>query len=79
MILITGAAGFIGGNFVHHWFERRAQRGLPPEQVVVFDKLTYAGNPATIAAHLKSGAATLVHADIADRDAVRQALQQYQP
>jgi len=23
MILITGGAGFIGGNFVHHWFERR--------------------------------------------------------
>ncbi|MDE2595046.1 MAG: dTDP-glucose 4,6-dehydratase [Burkholderiales bacterium] len=79
MILITGAAGFIGGNFVHHWFERRAKLGLPPEQVVVFDKLTYAGNPATIAAQLKSGEATLVHADIADRDAVRQALQQYQP
>ena len=79
MILITGAAGFIGGNFVHHWFERCAQLGLPPEPVVVFDKLTYAGNPATIATHLKSGAATLVHADIADRDAVRQALQQYQP
>ena len=24
MILITGAAGFIGGNFVHHWFARDA-------------------------------------------------------
>ncbi|MGE5452642.1 MAG: dTDP-glucose 4,6-dehydratase [Acidobacteriota bacterium] len=79
MILITGAAGFIGGNFVHHWFERLAKSGLPPEPVVVFDKLTYAGNPATIATHLQSGMATLVQADIADRDAVSQALQQYQP
>lgn len=79
MILITGAAGFIGGNFVHHWFERCARLGLASEPVVVFDKLTYAGNPATIATHLKSGAATLVHADIADRDAVRAALKQYQP
>lgn len=79
MILITGAAGFIGGNFVHHWFERCARLGLVAEPVIVFDKLTYAGNPATIAEHLKSGAATLVHADIADRDAVRAALQQYKP
>lgn len=79
MILITGAAGFIGGNFVHHWFERCARLGLAAEPVIVYDKLTYAGNPATIAEHLKSGAATLVHADIADRDAVRAALQQYKP
>jgi dTDP-glucose 4,6-dehydratase len=79
MILITGGAGFIGGNFVHHWFERRAQLGLPVEPVVVFDKLTYAGNPATIQAQLDAGQAHLVHADIADRDAVRKALAQYQP
>jgi len=79
MILITGGAGFIGGNFVHHWFERRARLGLPEEPVVVFDKLTYAGNPATIAEHLQSGRATLVHADIADRDAVRAALATHQP
>jgi len=79
MILITGGAGFIGGNFVHHWFARQQKSGLPPEQVVVFDKLTYAGNPQTIAEHLQAGAATLVHADIADRDAVRAALAEYQP
>ncbi len=79
MILITGGAGFIGGNFVHHWFERAAKLGLAPEPVVVLDKLTYAGNPATIATHLKSGQATLVQADIADRDAVRAALATYQP
>lgn len=79
MILITGGAGFIGGNFVHHWFERRAQLGLPEENVVVFDKLTYAGNPATIAEHLQDGRATLVHADICDAAAVRQALDTYKP
>ncbi|MFT3857459.1 MAG: dTDP-glucose 4,6-dehydratase [Aquabacterium sp.] len=79
MILITGGAGFIGGNFVHHWFERRAKAGLPEEPVVVFDKLTYAGNPATIAEHLSSGRAQLVHADIADREAVRAALHQHRP
>ena len=79
MILITGGAGFIGGNFVHHWFERHAKLGLAPEPVVVFDKLTYAGNPLTIQAHLSTGQAILVQADIADRDAVRAALQQHRP
>ena len=49
MILITGAAGFIGGNFVHHWFE------LSEEPVVVLENLTYAGNPATIQSHLDAG------------------------
>ena len=79
MILITGGAGFIGGNFVHHWFERCARLGLPEEPVVVFDKLTYAGNPHTIGEHLQAGRATLVQADIADREAVRQALATHRP
>jgi dTDP-glucose 4,6-dehydratase len=80
MILITGGAGFIGGNFVHHWFERQAKLGLSPqEHVLVFDKLTYAGNPNTIAEHLQAARATLIQADIADRDAVREALAKYRP
>jgi len=58
MILITGAAGFIGGNFVHHWFERSE------EPVIVLDKLTYAGNPQTIAAHVEAGRCTLVQGDM---------------
>ncbi len=73
MLLITGGAGFIGGNFVHHWFERS------DEPVVVLDKLTYAGNPLTIAPFLKSGRASLVQADICDRDTVRQLLATHQP
>lgn len=73
MILITGAAGFIGGNFVHHWFERN------DEPIVVLDKLTYAGNPLTIAEHLKTARATLAQADICDREAVRDLLQRHRP
>ncbi len=38
-ILITGGAGFIGSNFVHYWVAN-----YPHDQVVVLDKLTYAGN-----------------------------------
>jgi dTDP-glucose 4,6-dehydratase len=73
MLLITGAAGFIGGNFVHHWFARGS------EPVVVLDKLTYAGNPETIAPHLQPGRATLVHGDIGDRDTVRRLLATHRP
>jgi dTDP-glucose 4,6-dehydratase len=73
MLLITGAAGFIGGNFIHHWFAHA------DEPVVVLDKLTYAGNPATIAAHLEAGRAALVHADIGDRDTVRGLLAKHRP
>src|SRR5262245_30592619 len=73
MLLITGAAGFIGGNFVHHWFAQ------DDEPVVVVDKLTYAGNPETISAHLQAGRATLVQADIADREMVRRHLATHKP
>ena len=38
-ILITGGAGFIGSNFVHYWIKNH-----PQDEVVVLDKLTYAGN-----------------------------------
>ena len=44
-ILVTGGAGFIGANFVRHW---RAEH--PDDGVVVLDLLTYAGNPANLAA-----------------------------
>src|SRR3989304_3155897 len=38
-ILVTGGAGFIGSNFIHYWL-----RNHPNDQVINFDKLTYAGN-----------------------------------
>ena len=39
-ILVTGGAGFIGSNFVHHVLQAEAEA-----EVVNLDKLTYAGNP----------------------------------
>jgi dTDP-glucose 4,6-dehydratase len=42
-LLVTGGAGFIGANFVHHWL-----RGHPGDRVVVLDALTYAGNLASL-------------------------------
>lgn len=79
MILITGGAGFIGGNFVHHWFEQEQGQGLAPEPVVVLDKLTYAGNPLTIKPWLDQGVATLVQGDICDRALVARLLAEHQP
>lgn len=38
-LLVTGAAGFIGSNFVHYW-----QANYPEDKVLVLDALTYAGN-----------------------------------
>ena len=76
MLLITGAAGFIGGNFVHHWFERAASGR---EAIVVLDKLTYAGNPSTLSALLRPGQCELVHGDIGDRPLVEQLLEKHRP
>jgi dTDP-glucose 4,6-dehydratase len=43
-LLVTGGAGFIGSNFVHHWLERH-----PGDHVVVLDLLTYAGDRRSLA------------------------------
>jgi dTDP-glucose 4,6-dehydratase len=42
-ILVTGAAGFIGSNFVRWWLERH-----PDDHVVALDRLTYAGDPRNL-------------------------------
>ncbi len=61
-ILVTGGAGFIGSHFVR----RLAAAG---EQVVVLDRLTYAGNPA----NLEGVEHEFVQGDIADADVVAEA------
>jgi len=61
-VLVTGGAGFIGANFVHQTVAER-----PDAAVTVLDKLTYAGNPASLAG---LDAVTLVEGDVADRDVV---------
>ena len=64
-LVVTGGAGFIGGNFVHYWLDRH-----PDDRVIVLDALTYAGNVATIAGLEKTGRMTFVHGDVTDRDLV---------
>ncbi len=68
-LLITGGAGFIGGNFVHFWCDAH-----PHDTVVVLDALTYAGHRDTIARCIESGRATFVHGDICDGPLVERLL-----
>lgn len=42
-LIVTGGAGFIGANFVHHW-----RKAHPQDAITVLDALTYAGNPANL-------------------------------
>ena len=60
-LLVTGGAGFIGANFVHHWLGQR-----PQDAVIVLDALTYAGNLASLRAAPQGAGATFVHGDIRD-------------
>ena len=67
-LFVTGAAGFIGSNYVRHVL------ATTDDRVTIFDALTYAGNESTMADVLESGRVTFVHGDICDRDAVAAAL-----
>lgn len=61
-IIITGGAGFIGSNFVHHWCKQ-----YPGDRVVVVDALTYAGNRDNLKALEKLPNFRFVHGNICDR------------
>lgn len=61
-LLITGGAGFIGSNFVHHWCEH-----YKSDRVVVLDALTYAGNRNTLKELEELENFRFVHGDICDR------------
>jgi dTDP-glucose 4,6-dehydratase len=68
-LLITGGAGFIGSNFVHHWLGEH-----PGERIVVLDALTYAGNPANLEPVMERSELRFVQADIAHTALVEQLL-----
>ena len=73
MILVTGGAGFIGGNFVLDWLANPAAEG-----VINLDKLTYAGNLQTLQSLEKDHRHMFVQGDIGDYDLVLSLLKKHQ-
>ncbi|MEO1488371.1 MAG: dTDP-glucose 4,6-dehydratase [Pseudomonadota bacterium] len=65
-LLVTGGAGFIGGNFAHYWGAQ-----YPDDAIIVLDALTYAGNRSTLEGAAR---AELVVGDIADGELVESLL-----
>jgi dTDP-glucose 4,6-dehydratase len=61
-VLVTGAAGFIGSNFVYYMLEEH-----PEDEIVGLDLLTYAGNMETLEPALKNSRFSFIKADICDR------------
>ena len=61
-IIITGGAGFIGGNFIHYMLKHH-----PTYRIVCLDLLTYAGNMETLAPVMDNSNFSFVKGDIADR------------
>ena len=72
-LLVTGGAGFIGSNLVHHALDSTSAR------VVIVDKLTYAGSLLNLDRTLKDARATFVRADIGDRAAMTQIFAERRP
>jgi dTDP-glucose 4,6-dehydratase len=70
-ILVTGAAGFIGSNFVLDWL------GQSTEDVVSLDLLTYAGNLENLSSLNQNPYHHFVKGNIGDRDLVLNLLKKY--
>ena len=67
-LFVTGAAGFIGSNYVRHVLD------TTDDQVTVFDALTYAGNLSSLADIAEDPRYRFVQGDICDREAVAAAM-----
>ncbi|MCQ2796663.1 MAG: dTDP-glucose 4,6-dehydratase [Bacilli bacterium] len=63
--LVTGGAGFIGGNFLHMMVKK-----YPKDKYVCLDALTYAGNMETLEPIIKKKNFKFVHMNICDREGV---------
>ncbi len=72
-VLITGGAGFIGSNLVHHWL-----REHPEDEVINLDALTYAGNLANLKSIESAPNYHFVQGDLRQRASLEQVFEQHQ-
>jgi len=69
-LLITGGAGFIGSNFILYW-----SKSHPQDQIVNFDKLTYAGNLENLKDIEQNSNYKFVHGDITNASEVNSVME----
>jgi dTDP-glucose 4,6-dehydratase len=70
-LLVTGGAGFVGANFVHHWLDAH-----PGERIIVLDALTYAGNLDNLNDARRDASLRFVHCDILNGVRVEQLMRE---
>jgi dTDP-glucose 4,6-dehydratase len=73
-VLVTGGAGFIGGNFIYYLLEN-----YPQDRIVCLDALTYAGNMTTLKDAMGHQHFRFVKGNIADRDRVQTLFDEEKP
>ena len=73
-IIVTGGAGFIGGNFVHYMLKTH-----PDYRIICLDCLTYAGNMETLAPVMDNPHFRFCRVNITDRDAVFRVFEEEHP
>lgn len=71
ILLVTGAAGFIGANFVHFWHNAHTS-----DRIIALDALTYAGNRSNLASLEGSDRFRFVHGDILDQTLIENILRE---
>ncbi|MEX1052744.1 MAG: dTDP-glucose 4,6-dehydratase [Patescibacteria group bacterium] len=69
-LLVTGGAGFIGSNFIHYWLNK-----YPNDQVINFDKLTYAGNLENLKEVQNNKNYSFVQGDVCNPKSVDESMQ----
>ena len=73
-IIVTGGAGFIGGNFIHYHLKKH-----PEDRVVCVDKLTYAGNLSTLKSVMDNPNFRFCKLDICDREGIFSLFEEEKP
>jgi dTDP-glucose 4,6-dehydratase len=73
-VLVTGGAGFIGGNYIHMHLDM-----YPEDTVICVDSLTYAGNMESLAPIMGNRNFRFEKADISDSAAIRPVFEQHRP